>query len=171
MNWLKRILLGLAIAALVAGCAGGRGHHTMGGDHPVMMTKVCPPTACDVYVMVWTEADGTCRLQVSDWSIEVPRSKSPVLTWQLRPLNPSDGYDYRFNSTTGIEFKPTSPITSRDFDGNHAIGHDKYSWRAVNGYPPPQREFFYNVNVQRKPGTGPWADCPVLDPRIVNDGS
>src|SRR5687768_8541769 len=124
MDRLIRVLLGLAVAALVAGCASGRGHHTMGGDHPRMQNKLCPPTACDVYVIAWTEADATCRTQVSDSSIQVPRGRSPLLTWDLRALNPGDGYEYRFNASTGVAFKATSPITPQDFDDKRAIGHD-----------------------------------------------
>jgi hypothetical protein len=167
MNRLMQMLCWLVAGVLVSGCAGGRHHHMMGGDRSFVPALVCPPQACDAYVNVWTDSGGTCRLQVSDNTIRVPRNSSPVLTWQLRQLNQTDGYDYRFNAASGIEFKSSSPITAQDFDNKQAVGHDKYRWRSVNGRAG---EFFYNVNVQRKDGSGTWSDCPVLDPRIVNDG-
>jgi hypothetical protein len=174
MNTLKALLCALAAGALLAGCAG---HHPMSGDADgggggriIAPALVCPPQACDAYVKVWTDPGGTCRLQVSDETITVPRTKSPVLTWQLRPQNTADGFDYQFDPATGIAFKTTSPITPDDFGGNQVLGPDnsKYKWKAVN---KRARAFFYNVNVQRRVPGGAWANCPVLDPRIVNDGS
>ncbi|HEY9237298.1 MAG TPA: hypothetical protein VIP10_00545 [Burkholderiaceae bacterium] len=161
------VLAGMAVGALVSGCAGGRHPHGMGAGPLIVPATVCPPQACDVQVKVWTDPAGVCRLQVSDDTIQVSRGRSPVLTWQLKPLNPADGYDYRFNAASGVAFKASSPITAQDFVGGNAVGHDKYRWRAVNGRA---RDFFYDVNLQRKGASGGWADCPVLDPRIVNDG-
>ena len=141
-----------------------------GGGHIIAPALVCPASACDAYVKVWTDSGGICRLQVSDDKIEVPRSRSPVLTWQLRPQNTADGFEYRFDTTTGIAFKTRSPITPDDFDGNQVLGpgDSRYKWRAVN---KRAGTFYYNVNVQRRVPGGVWANCPVLDPRIVNDGS
>lgn len=168
MSKIMRMLSGLAAGVLMAGCAGGRYHDMAHGEGRLIAPAlVCPPTACDAYVKVWTDGGGVCRLQLSDDTIEVQRGHKPVLTWQLRQLNPSDGYQYRFNEQTGVAFKDPSRVTLNDFDSNHAVGQDKYRWRSVNGRAG---DFYYSVNLERRPNGGLWLPCPVLDPRIVNDG-
>lgn len=165
MNKLMRLLCGLAAVALLAGCAGGVG----GGVRIATPALMCPAPACDAYVSVWTDGAGICRLAVSDEEIEVPPGNSPNLIWQLRPLNPGDGFQYQFDTVNGIAFKPTPAVTPADFDSNDVLGprNSKYKWRSVNRRPFTAH---YNVNVQRRVPSGTWASCPVLDPRIVNDG-
>lgn len=153
----NRALFSALTVFAIAACAGPAVSTTSSGKK---VDQTCNPGGhCEVTVTVTgCVAGGT---SVSSAVIAVPRG-SPghsdlTIKWSIA------GNDFVF-ADNGIKFKTAG--ADREFNDPHNNGNN-FTWHDLNPQGGTQgREFEYSVTVKPRQGG---ADCPTLDPTIVND--
>lgn len=137
----------------------------------IFAKRTCGTSAdCRVPVYASVGAGQSCIVAVPFDEVVVTRGQRPKVIWQIDALDPGDGFDYQFDPVNGVVIVGN---TAQDYTDGQPQGPEKFRWTSVNGRVS---ELKYSVSLQRRAragggsGAGPWLPCPVLDPKIINDG-
>ena len=161
---------GAIVALLPAACAydGGAARPTHGPTKPDMAP--CTTNAdCRVPAYVSVGPRGECRVQMLVETVTVGRGVHPFVVWRLEKADPDgDAREYRFAASGGVRIVGNDRARDFDLPGYRDGNERTFVWRSRN---ERSMGFDYTMAVQRRAaGQEAWADCALLDPRIVNEG-